>query len=209
MGQAMRASDPSSDPSDVISGFGKNVTAVGDKLSAYLPVIGGITKVTGELVGAFAELMKNIDATAKRYQPYSPDISQAQALSDIRQTMGDFRRAQTIAPDMAKYIQARSDLEQKFEERKIKVLTQILPTVTRCLETLDKVLPSMENIDAPLQIAGELLKSILTVAEQLKKLVGDGKEEERRDKLKTPTEQILNNMKFKQIESEGGWVPNL
>jgi hypothetical protein len=144
---ASSIASPNADPSVPIYQLSDAASRAGEELTKYVPVLGYMTVATGEAGKALAGLMQNLDKTAQRYGEYSPEIAQAQAYAEIRQTMGDFRRAQESASELARYVYVQADLQQKFEDIKIKLLNQLLPIVTGILETLEAIMPSGEGIE--------------------------------------------------------------
>jgi len=190
---------PSSDPAKPIAELGEAASKTGEKL----PVLGTAAIVAGESLKALASVMQALDKTAERYGQYSPQIAQAQAIAEVRQTIGDLRRAQTIAPEMARYIQAQSDLQQKFEDTKIRLLTKILPVITRILEIIEGAMAAGESvasvIAAPLNLIADAMSQILGIHRDA-----------RMPEIEDPTEQLLR-MNFDWAGTgrpdDPGWVP--
>lgn len=107
-----------------------------------------VTVFAVAIVAATTALKALVDVIHKaenQYANYSPQIAQAQAYEIIRQTQGDLRRAQEIAPEMAKYIKARADLEQRYEDAKVRILNQLLPLVTRLAVVTEQIIPVIEG----------------------------------------------------------------
>ena len=80
---------PSSDPAKPIAELGEAASKTGEKL----PVLGTAAIVAGESLKALASVMQALDKTAERYGQYSPQIAQAQAIAEVRQTIGDIGNA--------------------------------------------------------------------------------------------------------------------
>lgn len=182
----------SPDPSaaSTISGFGSIVGEAGSALAKIHPVAGAVVSAIGATVGAFGNLMKAIDATAARYAEFSPVIAQAEAYSQIRQTLGDLRRAQEIAPAMVKYIQARTDVQQKFEDIKVKLLQKLVPMVAHIL---DVALPFIEYQGNRLEFLSNLshLPAILELLSMIANLFKDNDLDEKMLKEWDPTRMIM------------------
>ena len=88
----------------------------------------------GEAAKQFGALMQAVDATSKRYGEFSPDIAVAQAMVEVKHTMGELRRARESGPELARYLRAQGDLQQRVEDIKIKLLTKLMPLVTLIVE---------------------------------------------------------------------------
>lgn len=154
----------SDDPSSSIKRMGENVSKAGEMISMVHPAFGAIVKGAGDVVSAFGSLTKSIDGTVERYGEYSPEIAQAQAMAEIRQVMGDMRRAQEVSPQMAAYVEAQSDLQQKFEDVKVALLGNILPVITSMLEKLGWVMDIGGDVAAAVR---EILRPLAEIANWL------------------------------------------
>lgn len=183
------------DPAKPIAALGEASTKAGEKLL----VLGTHAVIVGETLKTLAAVMQAIDKTAERYGEYNPQIAQAQAVAEIRHVMGDLRRSQQISAEMARYIAARSDLQQKWEDIKVRLLNKLLPLITRILEMLEAAMAAGEGIGDSISA---LLNPLSTIADAITKLLDMQRDKEPMD----PTEQILNNPNFAQ---GGAWVPDL
>lgn len=187
------------DPATRIDRFGQGMSAVGDKL---MSVGGSLGLVAGPL-GAFAvglgkaaegvgQLMGVINETVDKYGEYNPQVAMAQAQVEINQTMGDMRRAQELGPDLAKFVVAQGELQQRFEEIKVKLLMQVVPAINNILEVLNKVMGSGEGIG----FAIELLTAPLTVISIAARKLVDLQEDARIPQMEDPTNLILKSNIF-------------
>lgn len=164
-----------------IGRLGEGAKAVGDKLFDVAPVVSIFVSAIGEGATQLGRVMKELDKSVERYGEYSPVIAQAQAVAEIRQTMGDLRRAQEVGKTMAQYVMAQSDLQQKFEDIKVKLMVKIIPIITRILEVLEFIMPSGEGIEnainallAPLKaIPGATELIALTLQENMRPPIDD------------------------------------
>lgn len=182
---------PGNDPVGQISNFGSAIA----KTAGMIPGLGTAAIVAGESLKIFSSVVQGINQTADRYGEYSPEIAQAQAIAEVRQVMGDLRRAQEIGGEMARYLIAQSDLQQKFEDMKVKMLSKILPIVTRMVELLETVMPSGEGISSVLSLMLLPLETLAAVA----KIFAEKKDER---VIEDPT-TMLNDPRF-----TNEWVPN-
>lgn len=193
----------SADPSASLSKFGDTLSKVG----AQIPGLGIAAVAAGESLKGISVVMDAITKTADRYGEYSPQIAQAQATAEIKQTMGDFRRAQEVGKDLSQFIIAQSDLQQKFEDIKVKMLMRITPAVTKILEFIEMIMPATESVsDSINDVRGELGNLVKVGKTWL------GMEEDK--KLPDPVDPttLLFYEKF-ETAGEGtiekpGWVPD-
>ncbi len=168
------------DPSVPLAAMGDAASSAGEKLTYFIPAVGLSVMAMGEMTKSFAGLMRALDQTAQRYGEYSPDIAQAQGLADIRQTIGDMERSQQIGPELAKYVDAQSQLQQTVEDVKVGLLEEFLPLVTGAVETVNQIAKDIAEIFH------------LT----------------RKKDIMTPIDALLDP-RFRQTEEEGGFLPNL
>jgi hypothetical protein len=146
---AVAIADPSSDPAKPIASFGSRIAAMGQSMESFSSAtfnVGGIVmaqipKAVGSVVSSLAELTQSLTATAHRYGEYNPQIAIAEAMGEVRQVMGDLRRAQQVAPEMSRFLEARADLEQTLEDIKANLLTEIVPMATAMLRILNALAP--------------------------------------------------------------------
>lgn len=186
--------DPASDPSATLYRLGDVAESVGQSL----PYVGSAAVVAGEALKGLGDLVWSIAANAERYGQYNPMIAQSLAIAEIRQTLGDMSRSREIDAEMAKYIEVQTDLQQKFEDMKVKALIKILPVLTRILELMEQTLPGAETI-------GEAVASLLQPISQLAEAAGqmvDLKKDERIPDVEDPTTQLL------KVAGPGGFFMN-
>lgn len=180
------------DPTSRIARFGQGISAVGQTLAAAHPIIGGFIAGIGKGTEAIAGLMSAINETAQKYGEYSPEIAQAQAIADVQQTLGDMRRANESGPEMARFILAQSEMQQKLEDIKMEMLAQLLPAINNILEALNKVMGSGEGISAVITILTSQITVIGEAAKKLANLMEDDKVREVED----PTDILLKSNLF-------------
>ena len=198
-------------------GVGDAVAAIAAPSQSAAATIGqlgeaaaGVSPVLGEMTKALSVVMTAFDKAAEHYGQYSPQIAQAQAMAEVRQTMGDLRRAQEIGPDMARYVQSQSEMQQKFEDIKIKLLMQIVPVVTGILETVEAVMPSGQGIENAIK----MLMTPLTAIPGVLGLMNQTMRDEARPPPDDPTSQLFGRG-FDETSTSGrvlrpaGFVPEL
>lgn len=185
---AAAMADPDANPAKMVGNIGEGTKAVADKLLYINPILGILGSVAGEATTQLGKMMDALSATATRYGEYNPNIGVAQAVAEINHTMGDMRRAQTVGPELARYVQAQGDLQQKFEDIKIKVLMKILPLVTNIVAILEKVMPDGEGIAATIQALALPLTALSAAANTLVGIQSDAT----RPEVLDPSSLIIN-----------------
>lgn len=130
------------DPAVAVRGFSNYFKSLADVPTIMTPFLSVISSATGSL----ADFMQAVDGIANRYGPLSGPVTAAQAQSEVRQLLGDFRRAQTLTPQLVRYIQARTELQQRIEDVKVKFLVQILPIANRALDIISAHLAFLEQV---------------------------------------------------------------
>ena len=142
-GALKAAADPDNNPAKAIEGMSAAVSSFGEKI----PVIGYALTALGETGKMLGGLMQAFTKQAERYGEYNPQIAQAQAMAEIRQVMGDMRRAQRSGTELARFIEEQSRMQQQFEEIKMRIWMKILPVITAILEILGRFLNVIEAQD--------------------------------------------------------------
>ena len=183
------------DPTSRIGSAGAAISALGEKISAGLPIIGGFITGLGKGTEAVAALMGVINETVTKYGEFSSEVAQAQAVAEIRQTMGDFRRAQEVGDDLAKFVIAQSEMQQKFEEVKVKLLQQLVPAVTAILEVINNIM-SNNGVEVAITTLLAPLVALANAANVIKNI----EEDARIPDVEDPTQALQND------EFEGSWI---
>jgi hypothetical protein len=112
-------------------------------------------------------------------------VAQATAMAELRQVLGDIRRGGEVGPALANYVNARADLQQKYEDVKVRILEQLLPAVTGGMKVVERLLPVVELV-AKLVVAATPIVGIL---ELLNRILPDSSAE-----ITDPTEEVLRSM---------------
>lgn len=159
----------------------RSVEALGENISRLNPII-------GEMTSAFGRLMGTIDGVATRYAEFSPEIAQAQGAAEIRQTMGDLRRGQEAGGDLARYVEMQSNVQQKFEDVKIKVLLKILPIVEVIGTILGEAVSAGSNITDAITSVAIPLNALVAVS----RWIAGNQEDANRPEVTDPTNIIIN-----------------
>ena len=151
---------PSNDPADMVNSMGGAVKGFSDKLFYVSPILGIFGAALGQSVMVIGTFMKALDGMVNRYETFNVTLAMAQARAETVQLLGDLRRAQTAGPQLAQYVMLRSEMQQKFEDAKIRMLTRILPLVMVGMKFAETLLPIAEIIVELLTKMGEAVPGI-------------------------------------------------
>ncbi len=122
----------------------ENLASGGMGVAASIAVVGAV--VAAVVIG-FKSLISEADKMAERYGEYNPEIAQAQAMAEVRKITNDMRRAQEAGGELAAYIEAQSEMQNRWEDVKVALMSKILPTITGILEILSILLSIASNRD--------------------------------------------------------------
>lgn len=150
------------------------ITTVSDKLADDFPVLGMLGSAAGHAAAALGRFTGALDATAERYAQFSGPLASALAVSEVTQTLNDIRRAQQVTPELLRYIQARTELQQRFEDAKVRFINRITPLAVRGMESIENI---MDVIDAVAE--GITTISDFVVPDKIKQLIHDVLHKER------------------------------
>jgi hypothetical protein len=121
-------------------------SSLGAVAVAAVTVAAGFTILKGALNEA--------NDAVSRYAQYNPVLAQAQAEAEVRAIYADIRRANEAAPQLAKFIEAQSNAQQKWEDIKLALLEAILPV-------LNAILDGVTTIIEVIQIIGKVPGTII------------------------------------------------
>lgn len=131
-------------PGEALQQAGANMEAFGDKIAYVIPPLAAIASTAGAVNSSMGKFMRALDGVALRYGQYSGALSQANAMSDIRQIMGDMRRSQEVGPQLARYVDVRSEVQQKIADTQTHFLSMLIPIATAALEVLNGIATGAE-----------------------------------------------------------------
>lgn len=205
-------SSPDTDVSIPIEAFGESLIHGSEKLGMF----GEGLAFAGEATQAFAHLMRNLDQTAQKYAEFSPEIAQAAALAEVRQTLGDLQRAQRVSEELAEYVTAKQDLQDTWEEIKIVLLKEMIPAVTQTARILNKLAPLLEaGGEAVLEPVVNVLASMAEGLSQIAEFITQSlnlQTDQKYSAVNDPTDQILHDNRFTGLAQGGnpnaGFVPD-
>lgn len=166
-----------------VSAFGDAVSKAGEHMG---PFSYGVI-AAGEGLKALSAITDGINETVKQYGDYSAPLAQSVAAADVRSTLGDLRRAQESGPELARYVRAQSDLQQKYEDVKVRLMEILVPRVTNILEKLEVIMTVIDNAARGQQIVGKVLSDGVDALRRIAHL----KEEELHPPPNDPTDHLL------------------
>ena len=202
------------DAPDIVPTAAPATEAVGEAASmasAAGPAVlalGAFAAGVGLATAAVSSFMSSMKAEAEKLSAYSPELAGATAMSEVRETLAEMRRADQNGPQLAKFEAERSKLETKMYD----VMTKIQGAV------LEAVVPAMQVITALPQIipaAAEVTVDRLTVlADQLIGLFADMKAQAAADakelsKAQKRLEDIMDAAMNREDDDEVGADPFL
>jgi hypothetical protein len=169
---------PDANPQQFVALVGQGFTELGDKLFILNPLMGVFAHSLGAVTESLAQLMSAVDGMVSRYAEVSPGLALAEAQADLTQTLADFRRGQQVAPELVRYVQERTELQQKYEDAKARMLERLTPLIVAGMEHLAVLIPLVES----------LVDLVLSIAEKHPLLAG--KVSEIKDEIKRIREEL-------------------
>jgi hypothetical protein len=143
-GFAAQLISPQADPSQYADLVGRGLQAMGDKLFYVNPALGTLASVAGAAYEALGAVMKSLDGMAERFRRFSPDVALAEAQANVAQTLGDLRRAQEAGPQLAEYVRARTEIQQRWEDTKVRIMMRLVGLAETMMSSLNTVSPFIE-----------------------------------------------------------------
>lgn len=135
--------------------------------SAAGPLAIGLGVVTVAVAaGAIAlkALFDTLSNEVKRLENVSADVNVAASMTEVRREMADLRRAEKIGPDLARFENVRSKLEDKTADlwtEVLKVLLKIFEVIEPAIEVVTDgigvVTAGMEGVNVDLEIISDTL----------------------------------------------------
>ncbi len=149
-GLALAFVNPDANPAAMVQSMGGFVS----KLTEAIPIVGQFGGMLGGALNALGEFMNALDGIVNRYAQYSPQLAAAQAQAEVTQTLNDIRRAQEVTPALLRYINSRTELQQKFEDAKIKFINAATPLITLLMESLGNLFENVGNLGSAMGAVG-------------------------------------------------------
>ncbi len=127
--------------------------------------------LSAALVELPRQLMSGAGALGQRLSPFNSELTMANVNAQLRQLEGDFRRAELLGPEMAKFTEARTDLEQAGQDLLAELLQPILPILTDALRKFLEFYQWLRN-DVPNSFINGLNTIIIGLNKIIDKLPG-------------------------------------
>ncbi len=137
-------------------GIGGAAKKASDALIFVAPPLAILAGAAGQAAESLGGLMRNLDSMANRYTGFAPGVAQAQAFATIQHVAGEFRRGREIGDSLSRYVIARTELQEKFEDVKANFIKEVTPAVLMAMSFLERLLPFVE-------LAGDDLAGIITL----------------------------------------------
>lgn len=163
------------------------VSSVTEKLVMLAPAIAATTI-------AFSAITGMMDKAVQRYGDYSPEVAQAQAMAEFRQTMNDMRRAQEHGSELARYVEAQTQMQEKFEELKMKLLMKIAPIIEAIFDILGGAMETVSDLPS---VAMSIATPLGAIASSINEVVSAQRDEV--DKEKDPTSVLFDDRRNKGV----------
>jgi hypothetical protein len=145
----------------VMTTFAESFGSVGLVATAVAVSLGAVAVSGWALARMFNE-------QAHQYEQFSAPLAQATALADVRQTLGDVRRAQEVGPSLARFVEAQSKLEQTVQDVGADIVRELGPTMVAILENTKELITTFGPAISSLVMLVELSGGIFTLIRQSK-----------------------------------------
>ncbi len=162
-------SSPEVSAAGFVEGIGTASKKASDALLYVSPELGILAGVAGQAAESVSGLMKNMDALAARFIGFGPGIAQAQAMATVEHIAGEFRRGRELGDSLSRYVIARTELQEKWEDVKARFIKEITPTIIAGMKMLEQLLPVAEAAGGEIAGLAKLLLLILQPVEGLAK----------------------------------------
>ena len=134
-----------------IGRFGAVVATIdGDGLAREFAVLGSKLPIVGvqmeALGGAVSSVIHGLDATAQRLASWNPQLLETQINNQLRDMFRDMERAERLGPDLARYAESRQNLKEQLEDIEERILSRLVPIVTRLLEAASVMVNDVERV---------------------------------------------------------------
>jgi hypothetical protein len=136
-----------SDAAIPVAELAESAGAAASGMAAVVPVVGAVVVAFTAAVAAFNALVSEANKMAKTAGEYSPEVAQAQSQAEIRQMIGDMRRARENSKELADMVRAQSEMQQKWEDVKAALMSKIIPVLTGIMEVLISLLGVASRTD--------------------------------------------------------------
>lgn len=114
--------------------------ALGPVLNVAGKALGPLGAAASAATGAFQSLVGGLDQAVNKLAPFSASLSVAQANAEVRQIERDMQRADKLGPELANFVDAKSNLKEDATDLLYSIIEPFIPIATDVLGFLRTVL---------------------------------------------------------------------
>lgn len=115
-------------------------------LAMLVPVWGIAIKGSIDLVGEAAhKLAEGFDSLIEKTSQYSPDVAQAKALNELKQTLEDIEISRRLGPQLGELEGAKGEFARALDKLEASILERFLPTIIQILEGVTALVEYFNN----------------------------------------------------------------
>jgi hypothetical protein len=145
---------------DYFSVFTRMMDQAASSLSTISPIAGGLVKMFSNLMQASNTLIDSFLARSRQLAPFSPEISMAQAQTEVATVLADIREAQRLGPAMARMINAETELQLEVREMILPLKELVAEAMPALIEVMRGVVTAMEGSRQVAVSSGNVLDQI-------------------------------------------------
>jgi hypothetical protein len=151
--------------------FGALMTVTDSAVKAVgaIPVIGGALEaglgVATTAVRGFANVVQGFVDRGAELAKYSPEISQARSMAEIRQMQGDIREAQALGPSIARLTEIQSEASDALREILLPIKQILIDEIAGILKEITEYL--RENGPTIAAVLVEILGTLQILLERI------------------------------------------
>ncbi len=120
--------------------IGTSLASTGETFTSFGNLFGIPLIAAGKALQHFGAVVDNLTAVADRYAEVNPTLAIAQARVEIQALFNDMRRGRELAGPLSQFVQARANVEQRYEDLKAQFIKMVTPMATNALEVLGYLL---------------------------------------------------------------------
>lgn len=138
----------STDVAQAASLIGNTLEGVSETMFKVSAAAGMVFGIDAALFNTLADFQTQMEGMVNRFAGFGPGVAETSAQMGVLNVLNDIRRGQEAAPALNEYLIARTEVQQKFEDIKIKFLQSLAPIATEGLHILATMLPLLELLAA-------------------------------------------------------------
>ncbi len=125
--------------------IGASLASTGETFTQFGNLFGIPLIAAGKAVQNFSAVLDNLTAVSERYAEVNPTLAIAQARVEIQALFNDMRRGRELAGPLSQFVQARGNVEQRYEDLKAQFIKMVTPMATNALEILSYLLEGLNK----------------------------------------------------------------